>query len=119
MSDQLQYPQQQQDMHSNDSGDAARERRMLEAFKDGPPRGPDGSIDFWAAVHLLMQHGADQPTLKMIIRLAEAQQRELQQREQQQTQDEPTILDFGEALMGRPRQSSVVGFSPRSARWGK
>lgn len=123
MSDQLQHSQ-LQDMPSNDSsdahetnGDAARERQLLEAFKDGPPRSPDGLIDFNASVDLLIQHGADVPTLRIIIGLAGAKQQELQQQMQAEA---PKMVDFGQSLQGRPR-SSVVGFPPNrrsaSAPW--
>jgi hypothetical protein len=105
---------QQQDMPSDSSeahdtnDDAARERQLLEAFKDGPPRSPDGLIDFNAAVELLIQHGADVPTLRIIIGLAGAKQQELQQQMQAEA---PRMVDFGQSLQGRPR-SSVVGFPP-------
>jgi hypothetical protein len=115
MSDNLQQQDpHQQDMPSdtNDThetnDDAAREQRLLEAFKGGVPRGADGLIDFNAAVHLLIQHGADVPTLRIIIGLAGAKQQELQQQVQAEA---PKMVDFGKSLMGRPR-SSVVGFPP-------
>jgi hypothetical protein len=98
---QLQDPQ-QQDVPSNDSSDAAREQRLLEAFKDGVPRAPDGTIDVEAAFHLLLQHGADLPTVMVITKLAEEKTREMQQ---QMQADEPKMSDFGLSLRGRPRPS--------------
>lgn len=111
MSEQQQDPQ-QQDMPSDTNDDAARERSLLEAFKNGVPRGPDGLIDFNAAVNLLIQHGADVPTLRIIIGLAGAKQQELQQQMQAEA---PKMVDFGQSLAGRPRQSRAIGFPPRSA----
>src|SRR5713101_7611177 len=111
MSDNLQ----QQDMPSdtNDAhetnGDAARERQLLEAFRGGLPQGPDGSIDFNAAIELLLHHGADVPTLRIVLGLAAAKQAELQQQMQAEA---PKMMDFGQSLGGRPRQSSVTGFPP-------
>jgi hypothetical protein len=106
---------QQQDMQTNDvhetSDEAARQRRLLEAFKEGLPRGPDSSIDMNAAGNLLIENGADVPTLMVMTHLAKLHMSELQKAEQ------PKFANFAESLQGRPR-STVVGFPPdrRSAR---
>jgi hypothetical protein len=106
MSDNPQQQDPQQDPPSSDV--AAREQQLLEAFKNGLPRGPDGLIDFNAAVQLLIQHGADVPTVMIIIRLAEEKQREMMQQMQDAA---PKMASFGGSLGGRPR-SSVVEFPP-------
>jgi hypothetical protein len=105
-----QYPQDTQQQDPN--GDAAREQYMLSAFRGGPPRGQDGLIDFQAAVHLLLQHGADLPTLRVVFRLFDARQQELDEQQMQQQQPQPKMGDFG-ALAGRPRPPAVGGFSAR------
>jgi hypothetical protein len=109
---------QQQDMPSETDADVARQQRLMEAFKNGLPRGPDGAIDMNAAGHLLIQNGADVPTLMVVTKLADLHMAELQKTEQ------PSIANFGQSLQGRPR-STVVGFPPngRSAQhtawWAK
>jgi hypothetical protein len=89
----------------------ARQQRLLEAFKDGLPRGPDGSIDMNAAGNLLIENGADVPTLMVVTKLADLHMAELQKAEQ------PKFANFAESLQGRPK-SSVVRFPSdrRSAR---
>lgn len=98
------------DVHESDA-DAARQQRLLDAFKDGLPQGPDGLIDFEAAVHLLLQRGADLPTVMVITKLAQEKTREMQQQQTEAEKPRMLDLDFYQALQGRPR-SSVVGFPP-------
>lgn len=51
----------------------SREQALRDAFKNGLPKTPDGSIDFGATGNILSQNGADLPTLLTVAKLAEDQ----------------------------------------------
>lgn len=83
----------------------AREQKLRDSFKDGIPKGPDGSIDFNAIGQIASQNGADLGTTLTIAKLAEDQRKNRD--EMKASADFRTSLGgiFG-GPQGTPRPSS-------------